>query len=230
MTTHGDSPGPLAHHKACVYNQCMYIFGGINGHDENVDSFYSLDMNSFKWSKFEAEGQPEARDDHSVSHDGDDLYLFGGFVNGVRHNDLYKLNFATNEWTLLSEHREVEDSEKTTHPCPRSGQAIGAQNGKVYVFGGRNDYNEMLDDTWEFDIASKRWTLIESDNHPIGRSCHTLTVDNASRMILFGGIVDITKEINELHQFNFSKRDWEDIDDDIPHADGIERSPSPRKR
>lgn len=151
-------------------------------------------------------------------------------MEGVRSNDLFKLNFASSTWTCLSENEEVEDIDNAKVPCPRSGQAIGAQNGKVYVFGGRNDYNEMLDDTWEFDTASKKWTKIESDNHPIGRSCHTLTVDNTNRMILFGGIVDITKEINELHQFNFAKRDWEDIDDDIPHADGIERSPSPRKR
>lgn len=56
VKTHGDSPGPLAHHKACVHNQCMYMFGGINDHDENVEHFYSLDMNSFKWSKFEVDG------------------------------------------------------------------------------------------------------------------------------------------------------------------------------
>ena len=48
-------------------------------------------------------------------------------------------------------------------------------------------------------------------------------------MILFGGIVDITKEINELHQFDFGKKSWEQIDDDVAHKDGIERSPSPRK-
>lgn len=56
----------------------------------------------------------------------------------------------------------------------------------------------MLDDTWEFLISEKKWTRIQSPNQPIGRSSHTITVDG-TRCILFGGIVDITKEINELH-------------------------------
>lgn len=49
-------------------------------------------------------------------------------------------------------------------------------------------------------------------------------------MILFGGIVDITKEINELHQFEFGAKKWSCIDDDIPHKDGIDISPSPNRK
>jgi hypothetical protein len=44
---------------------------------------------------------------------------------------------------------------------------------------------------------------------------------------LFGGIVDITKEINELHQFDFAKKEWLGIDDNIEHEEGVEFSPSP---
>ena len=77
---------------------------------------------------------------------------------------------------------------------------MAVANGKAIVFGGRNDFSDMLDDTWEFNIASKRWTLIECDPSPVGRANCTLTVDG-SRVILFGGIVEITKEINELHMY-----------------------------
>lgn len=230
VQTNGDSPGPLAHHKACVHNQCIYIFGGIDNHGESNPHFYSLDMNTFKWTKEESQGEmPPARDDHSLSLDCDDLYVFGGFVEGRRQNDLYVYNFDSKKWTCLFENKPYYDIEPSKEfPCPRSGQACAAYEGKVYVFGGRNDYNDMLGDTWEFDTKTKKWEEMGGDNHPIGRSSHTLTVEN-NRMILFGGIVDITKEINELHQFDFMKKEWNGIDDDVAHRDGIERSPSPRK-
>lgn len=80
----GESPGALSHHKACIYAQCMYIFGGVNMKGENNNHMYQLDMNSFKWTKKETTGQvPGGRDDHSISLDGDSLYVFGGFVSGV---------------------------------------------------------------------------------------------------------------------------------------------------
>ena len=78
----------------------MYVFGGLNDHGENVEDFYQLDMNSFKWSKFETSGDiPEPRDDHSMCQVGNKLYLFGGFVSGVRTNDLYEFDFGSNKWT-----------------------------------------------------------------------------------------------------------------------------------
>lgn len=80
------------------------------------------------------------------------------------------------------------------------------------MFGGRNDYNDKLNDTWEFDIGSKTWRLIDCEKSPVGRSSHALT-NFSNKMILFGGIVEITKEINEIHQFDFDSRKWTSIDD-----------------
>lgn len=80
------------------------------------------------------------------------------------------------------------------------------------MFGGRNDYNDKLNDTWEFDISSKKWDLISCEKSPIGRSEHVL-INHDGKMILFGGIIEITKEINEIEQFEFSSRKWSSIDD-----------------
>lgn len=45
-----EAPGKLAHHKACIHNQCMYVFGGIKESGENNADVYQFDMNSNKWS------------------------------------------------------------------------------------------------------------------------------------------------------------------------------------
>ncbi len=31
------------------------------------------------------------------------MFIFGGYVDGGKSNDLWKFNFETNEWTLLDE-------------------------------------------------------------------------------------------------------------------------------
>lgn len=62
----------------------MYVFGGVNNKGENNNHMYSLDMNSYKWMKKENSGHaPAGRDDFGMSLDGDNLYVFGGFVSGV---------------------------------------------------------------------------------------------------------------------------------------------------
>ena len=159
--------------------------------------------------------------------DGTNLFIYGGFVNGVRQNDLHVYNFNTKEWICLYEQHPYDEIEPSKEfPVPRSGQAMAVANGKAIVFGGRNDYSDMLDDTWEFDILSKWWTLVDCDPSPVGRANCTLTVDG-SRMILFGGIVEITKEINELHQYQNSG--WSSIDDESSHTGEVDRSPSPAR-
>ena len=144
------------------------------------------------------------------------LFVFGGFVKGKRMNDLYQYQHESKTWERLWEFQEVDEfsSQEKQHecPCPRSGQAMVHSNNKLYVFGGRNDFNDKLNDTWEFDVGSKKWTLINCDKAPIGRSSHALEVVS-NKIILFGGIVDITKEINEIEQFDLSSKKWATIDD-----------------
>jgi N-acetylneuraminic acid mutarotase len=106
----------------------MYIFGGNNSKGENNPYMYQLDMNSYKWTKKETTGHVLAgRDDHSICLDGDNLYMFGGFVNGVRQNDLYVYNFPANKWDQLFAYQPYHEiQESSEFPVPRSGQAIGA--------------------------------------------------------------------------------------------------------
>lgn len=196
----------------------MYVFGGMRSDAECNEDLYCLNLKSFEWKAIQPEGsvKPEGRDDHTMASSDKQLFVFGGFVKGKRMNDLYTYDIATNKWDLLWEFREVdefspEDKQKQC-PCPRSGQDMVYNGGSLYLFGGRNDFNDKLNDTWEFKISSKSWTLIICEKSPIGRSSHVL-VANGNKMILFGGIVDITKEINEIDQFDFSSKSWSSIDD-----------------
>ena len=217
LNTKGAKPGAISHHSAVIKDDEMYIYGGEKQNGDNNPDLFSLNLKTLEWKVIHwSEGiKPEPRDDHSIAQAEDGFYIFGGFASGKRMNDLFKFTYETKKWECLWEYNDVNEfspeEKQKEWPCPRSGQAIAYHN-NIYLFGGRNDYNDRLGDTWEFNLASKKWRLLELDASPIGRSGHTLTVES-DRMILFGGIVEITKELNEIEQFDFKTGTWTSIDD-----------------
>jgi hypothetical protein len=197
VATQGPSPGPLSYHKATVKGDLMYLFGGMKPDDECNGDLYILNLTTFEWTIDPAtENKPEPRDDTSMTSSDTALFVFGGFVKAKKSNDLYMYTFADAKWEKLSSFYEINDfsteEERRKVPCQRSGQDITYYQNKLYVFGGRNDFNDKLNDTWEFDLGSKTWNLIRLEESPVGRSHHSL-VTHGNKMILFGGILEITK-------------------------------------
>ena len=218
ISTKGAKPGAISHHSAVIKGDEMYLYGGAKEYGEDNPDLYWLNLKTLEWKvvHWDGETKPEPRDDHSMAAADDGFYIFGGYVEGKRMNDLYKFTYETRKWELLWEYRDVnefspEDKQKEC-PWPRTGQAIAYFDNKVYLFGGRDDFNDRHNDTWEFSVASKKWEKLNCDASPVGRSGHT-TIVESNRMILFGGIVEITKEINEIEQFDFASKKWTAIDD-----------------
>lgn len=58
---------------------------------------------------------------------------------------------------------------------------------------------------WGFDIAAKKWMELPhaNDNYrPTPRSGHSAVVHN-NKMYIFGGLLELTKELNDLVVFDF---------------------------
>jgi len=124
--------------------------------------------------------------------------VFGGFVNGSRVNEVLKFqpsNVSVNGESLIS----------GEGPMVRASCSTAIHNDKMYVFGGQDDDNNKLDDLWEFDINAKSWKQIdlpENSYRPMPRSGHTAVV-NGEKMFIFGGIFELTKELNDMCVFDF---------------------------
>lgn len=74
----------------------------------------------------------------------------------------------------------------------------------MFVFGGQDDSNNKLDDMWCFDSTTGVWREFpyqEGDLKPKARSGHTAVV-SGSKMFIFGGIFELTKELNDLSIFD----------------------------
>jgi N-acetylneuraminic acid mutarotase len=105
-------------------------------------------------------------------------------------------------WTLLKEGQ----SKPGAFPIERNAHASISYGNSLFVFGGQDEDNNKLGDLWEFNITTKQWAQIKYQNVAngvdIARSGHTCVVYGA-KMFVFGGILEVTKELNDLLVYDF---------------------------
>lgn len=78
----------------------------------------------------------------------------------------------------------------------------------MYIFGGKDDSSEKLNDLWVYNIADKKWIEVEAEGEaPYERSGHSSDIYD-DYLVIFGGIWDVTKELNDLHLYSFSRNQW----------------------
>jgi N-acetylneuraminic acid mutarotase len=178
ITINGNvKPPALSNHSSVVHKNKMYLFGGSSKESENI-TMYTLDLQLFRWVEVKAKAEnddpenlPHTRDEHSCILYGDSMIIFGGFSFGQRTNDVYAYNFNTNKWTWMAYEGKVA-------PCPRAGHSavikIDQTSGDcMYIFGGKDDDNNKLNDTWKFNLKTSTWTQISGyDEPPLPRSGH----------------------------------------------------------
>ena len=72
----------------------------------------------------------------------------------------------------------------------------------MYIFGGKGD-EDKLSDTWKFNFATREWQFIVEDGEecPKTRSGHSTGV-YGRYMVVYGGIHDVCKELNDMHLFD----------------------------
>lgn len=71
-----------------------------------------------------------------------------------------------------------------------------------------------MNDVWCFDFASSAWSKVdmpEDSWSPAPRSGHT-SVCHGQKMYIFGGIYELTHELNDLFCFDFESKCFKKID------------------
>ena len=140
-------------------------------------------------------------------------------------NDVYKLhqegkNFI---WELI----EAAGSA----PDPRTSfGAVIASDDQFYLFGGSGDNNIKFNDLWEF--KANQWICLSkgspfslehdqaaeshkgSDEVPLHKSGHQITLVNNKYIVVFGGIHEVTYEMNDLKAFDVTTKKWQTIEEE----------------
>eukprot|EP00300_Choanocystis_sp_HF-7_P020025 c20488_g1_i1.p1 GENE.c20488_g1_i1~~c20488_g1_i1.p1 ORF type:complete len:1274 (+),score=363.11 c20488_g1_i1:137-3958(+) len=145
----GEVPPPMLGHRAVVWNQRMFVFGGFiegRGYTSNI---YSLSLGSLQWTKHQPGGSvPDGRVGHAFTvfkHYG---ILFGGSAAKVLDSSVHLLDMRRLMWT------SIRCGGST--PAPRHSHAfeiveVGPDEAQLWVFGGRTGVygeGEVLNDTY----------------------------------------------------------------------------------
>ena len=92
-------------------------------------------------------------------------------------------------------------------PSPRCGCAIASDQKNIYIFGGKDESNR-LNDIWSFSLGDFKFTkLNDSGEVPAIRNGHTMNYFQ-DRLYVFGGIHDITWELDDLHIYDLKVLVW----------------------
>lgn len=81
------------------------------------------------------------------------------------------------------------------------------------IFGGKDEDNEKLNDVWSFNFRTLLWDQlqenipIEDRNVPLPRSGHSASLYK-NYMIIFGGILDVCKELDDMLIFDLERKRW----------------------
>jgi N-acetylneuraminic acid mutarotase len=176
----GSPPTPRDRHSSVVYRNCLYIFGGFDGHARTND-LYQFDIETSHWTQILPSTLestiPTPRHSHSAIVYNDNMIVYGGYDGGYR-SDLHKYSFSTNTWTRL------DPSGRS--PRPRYRATCVVHRDQCYLHGGHDGTRHLMD-THVYDFLKNSWRQVEAKGTPpIHRDSH-VSVIYADSMIVFGG-------------------------------------------
>jgi N-acetylneuraminic acid mutarotase len=129
----------------------MFLFGGSSQSHENK-SVYALNLVTFDWRLLSTTDGPGTLDDHTAVAFKSDMFVFGGFSDSGRTNDVWVFNTDEKKWTYRE---QGEDPRR--FPCPRTGHAAALIGDTMWVFGGQDDETNKLNDVWAYSVVQDVW-------------------------------------------------------------------------
>ncbi|KAH0486136.1 MAG: hypothetical protein KVP17_001399 [Porospora cf. gigantea B] len=197
----GVPPTPRSHHRACLWNDAMLIYGGAADDDEGC--VWSLDLVSRTWSRKLAKGpRPPNRSGHEAIVVEQHLYIFGGqhlsgSQTGEASNDLWRVDLSKSP--LAWEKLACEGEE----PTARHGMA-GVRIGSRWVLqGGRerieDDVVSQTDTAVAFNFNLSKWQPLPESLVPFcqasrwGHRLNLIRTKTGSHCILLTGGVTLCK-------------------------------------
>ena len=202
----GTLPPARSAHGAAVYNNCLWIFAGYDGH-MRLNDMWVIDLlaSQPQWEQIDQSGDsPPTCCNFPVAVVDESMYVFSGQSGAKITNNLYQFKFQERLWIRIRTEHLLRGS--PSPPQRRYGHTMVAFGRSLYVFGGAAD--GILDNEVHcFDVDSRLWSVIQpasGSETPCGRVFHSAAVWNNS-MYIFGGTIDsVSNRSGDLYRFCFS--------------------------
>ena len=145
------------------------------------------------------------------------MVIFGGFIGGSiadYTNSLYLFDYPNKKWNELFPHIIKEKTD--TLPLARANAGMSIIENDVYIFGGING-TLKLNDLWSFSLGNKIWSRILTEGTPKPRNGFKL-INYQNCLIIFGGIIEITYETNDIYCLDLKTTNWIKVEADSSHS------------
>ena len=129
-----ETPPPRQDHTAVIYNNALYIYGGLGLDNKIYDDMWKYDFSSNSWSEIVTEAQQKKRDK-------------------IKQKKLEQE--ANNEQKTTDDEEEEEldeddDEIKDIRPKGRNGHSMVVVGDEFYIFGGKTGLIKESNDIWKF--------------------------------------------------------------------------------
>jgi len=189
-TTKAAMPERRALHSEAVYNNLIYIMGGIDNNLNTVNTVRVYNPSTDTWQS--KANMLTARSDAASAVLNGKIYVAGGF-NGVHLQSLEEYDPATNTWTT-----------KSSMPTARHSFGAAMTNNKIYVIGGNTGGMNRTNIIQEYNPATNTWQ--SRGSIVTARENLGCTVLNGFVYII-GGFADYEGNLSSVEIFNPSTGD-----------------------
>jgi len=134
------------------------------------------------------------------------MYVVSGYDGNARVNDLYRLDLATNTWSLVETANDP--------PSSRCNFAAVVSGNRLFLFAGHSGA-ASTNDLWAYHFKTRLWEQIDpTGNHfPNRRFGHTAVLNPAENAIyIYGGIYGNTL-CEDMWKFDIDNQIWAKVTD-----------------
>uniref|UniRef100_A0A3B5A0K3 Rab9 effector protein with kelch motifs n=1 Tax=Stegastes partitus TaxID=144197 RepID=A0A3B5A0K3_9TELE len=195
----GDVPSAREGHTLVVKGS-LYLFGGTSSPEatECLPGVYSFDI-SLTWECLVTGGPALRALRNSAVAVGDNIYVYGGVLEGSPTDDLMVFNTSLT-WTPV----------KTNGSLPPAwGQSFALVADQVFMFGGYGSGGNFCKDVYVLNLLWQKWEV--KGESPAACSGQTLTAHHDKDIYLFGGKSTdedgSSTSYNEIHKLSI-KMKW----------------------
>lgn len=222
VVTSGTPPQNIGGHTFKEYKGDFYVFGGFNesfcGSNTFYNKLYRLNTNNNKWRILDEGTGPSPRAFHASVNDrrSDKLVVFSGttynenqfFSNFTLYPDTWVWDLNNGGWHLANN--------GVGAPPARAQSGFTYLNGKMYVFGGVNEFFSATNDLWAFDFDTETWSQITpSGSLPPSRSAFVMEANEDQNAIYIfsgeGGADNGFAQLDDTWIYSVSGNTWSNI-------------------
>ncbi|KAJ8261222.1 hypothetical protein COCON_G00169450 [Conger conger] len=207
MPQNGQIPPAREGHSLCIVKGKLYLFGGssVPQARECLPGVYCFDIELLTWDNLKTGGVSMRTLKHSSAALGDNIYVFGGILDGVARDDLLMFNTVSMTWAPI----------KTTGllPLARFNHNFAVVNEQLYLVGGCSVDGCFFKDVHILNTGTLVWQKCEvKGEFPPTCEGQTLSAHHDKDIYLFGGKFlsenGVVTSTNEIHKLSIAKMKW----------------------